>query len=141
MQIDWEQIKTPFLTGFSIGGVVIYYLKGLIDNHFKKTVQTRSDKRDLAKEIIAICTEAESSNYQKPARNREHVIGLANNSLAYDSYLEDLIRKYDTVWFITANVFNRTPRPLGQIEFYRELEKEASHLSKDIKQIVNKWLR
>ncbi len=138
--MDWTILK-GFLSGLPVGGLIVYFSHGWIDDYFRKNTEVRTDKRKLAKEILSTIAEAESSNYQKTARNREQIKNLAIQAGPYNSKIDDLVRRYEFTWWLASEIFSRIPELQENLFFYRELEERARDQSLQVKNIVNKWLK
>lgn len=140
-----QKIVSNFYYGLGIGGIIGgfigYYLKGLVNQHFQRSNISYTSKRNFAKQIIAICAEGDSNNYQKFPRDKEHIVWLTHQAGIYNSDLEEMMTAYEATWWIAATIFNKNPKLIESIELYRSSEIQAVKLSQKIRKIANKWLK
>ncbi len=96
-----------------------------------------TDKRQIADEIIKICTEGDRKAFQKKANDGQHIIYIANQLSVFNQDAEKNLREYQLLWELAAGTIQR--KAPGDIEFYRELETKARIKSDNLLNLARKW--
>jgi polyhydroxyalkanoate synthesis regulator phasin len=123
------------------GFVALIYKIGekIVDAVIAHKKLTLTDKRQLADEVIKICTEGDSHAYQEAQGSDRHILYIANQLGVFDKQAENDLRLYQSLWALAYGIIQRnTP---GDTEFYRELEEKARAVSDRLLLLAKKWKR
>lgn len=138
---------TIFVVGGVVGIIAAVVMKlgnKLVDEYFKERENKRKRKRNLAKDVIAICTEGASVGYNAMPGSQRHIQYVAGQIEGLDKTIADDLRKYLGLWVICA--IQQTPGPYEKknptkedIEFCASLQRDAAVLENSILERVRRW--
>lgn len=143
-QIPIDKItNTIFLMGGFLLNMITKFGHGFVDEYFDKRKVRREKKRELAKEIIAICTEGAGVGYNALPSSQEHIQYIASRVEGLDKLTAENLREYLGLWFVCAirqtdPHENKNPSQ-GDIEYCANLQKRAKSLEDLILGKVRKW--
>ncbi len=138
---------TIFIAGGALGVFLTLFTKfgnNFIDEYFHKREARLKKRRELAEQIIAICTEGSTVAYNAMPGDQRHIHSIASQSEVFDKSVADDIRKYLGLWVLCA--IKQTPGPYENknpskedIEFCANLQRQASVLDDSILERVRGW--
>lgn len=122
-------------TGFFT--LIYKIIEKVLDNLITHRKLISTDKRELADELIKICTEGDRKGFQKRANDGQHILYIANQLGIFDENTEKDLREYQLLWELAAGAIQRNAQ--GDLEFYRELETKARAKSDSLLKLARRW--
>ena len=143
-----DKITNPvFLMGGAGGfllSMVTRFGYGFVDEYFDKRKVRREKRRELAKEIIVICTEGAGVGYNAMPGSQRHIQYIASQAAGLDRSIADDLRAYLGWWVACAA--GQTPGPYenrnpsqGDVERCANLQKHAKSSEDSILERVRGW--
>lgn len=88
-QINWQIFYSAAL-GSGLIGLILKVAEKVIDQRLEESKESKGRKKEIIESAMKIISEAESSNFKEPPRDKEHTIHI-NNKLAT---VDEKLRKY-----------------------------------------------
>jgi hypothetical protein len=119
--------------------LIILSVQKIIDIMYRKWLTRFHEKRNLALEIIKICTEGSTTGWNIKPRNMEHIYYIARLLTARDKNAGKFFDDCISGWSLNAIKQERSSATKENIEFCIELQKRAQNACEKTVDIVNKW--
>lgn len=130
-----------FFLGLGIGGFVLKVVEMMlgkgIEEWLGKRKISQQERRDLADQIIKICTEGSIGAWRKRPRDEEHVNYIANQVEGINKNLADMLRRYLGIWVLhflrkehleSVNANKLDAQYQNEVQYLGELERDAKML-------------
>lgn len=126
------------------GGTAASKLVILLVNEFVKVIHERwlmrfKDKRNLAIEVIKICTEGSTLGWNVRPRDIEHIYYIARLLGGFDKKTSKLFDRCIGNWSLNAIKQEKQATTPENIKFGLELQKGAQSACEEIIKIISKW--
>lgn len=125
----------------SASKLIVLLVQELLKFLQKKYLERFKDRRNLALEVIKICTEGSTTGWNVKQRDIEHVYYIARLLKIEDDEASKLFDRCISNWSLNAIRQEYTEATRGNIEFSIKLQKEAQEACEKLIEKVGKWLK
>lgn len=123
----------------SASKLIILLVQKLLDIIHQRLLIRLQDKRNLALEVIKICTEGSTTGWNIKSRDIEHVYYIARLLEGIDKKASELFNSCVSSWLLNAIRQEHAEATRENIEFSIELQKKAQDACEKLIKIVSKW--
>lgn len=106
--------------------------------HFRWVTKFK-DRRELAVEVIKLCTEGSTHGWNVKPRDIEHVYFISRLVEREDKKALAFFNELVSSWSLNSLLQNTTPATKENIEFCQKLQNLAKDATDNLSKIVNKW--
>lgn len=125
----------------SASKIIILLVKWLLDLLHQKNLERFKNKRNLALEIIKICTEGSTTGWNIKPRNIEHIYYIARLLKIENENASKLFDRCISKWSLNAIRQDHTEATKENIEFSIKLQNEAQESCEKLVELVGKWIK
>lgn len=132
MVIELWQVFLASVAGSGLFQLLYKIIEKVVDEWLADKKQKKSNKRELADQVIKICSEASSSKYSTPPRDREHIKYVAYKLESIDQKLSD-----DLLWYLREwQTYSQAQlEPVESVLVYKRIVK----IQTSMKAKIRKW--
>lgn len=125
----------------SASKIIILLVKWLLDLLHQKNLERFKNKRNLALEIIKICTEGSTTGWNIKPRDIEHIFYIARLLKIENEGASKLFDRCISRWSLNAIRQDHTEATKENIEFSIKLQNEAQESCEKLVELVGKWTK
>jgi hypothetical protein len=97
MSQDLVKITAPYVIGGILGALGTIGT-GFVKEFFDERARRAKHKRNVAREVHALCIEASTGNFRTPARDHEHVNSTMTDLDGVDRKMGVALNRFVTLW-------------------------------------------
>ena len=135
--LGWIIAGASALGAFAANLLSKFFSKSL-DSLFERWRFAHADKRKLADEILNICAEAQSDNYNKFPENERKIYQLLTYLESIESTTHELFNDFYTNWLSIASI-TQTADLKKAAPLLQELKTNTEKKRKKLVRAVGKW--
>lgn len=125
----------------SASKIIILLVKWLLDLLHQKNLERFKNKRNLALEIIKICTEGSTTGWNIKPRDIEHIYYIARLLKIENEDASNLFDRCISRWSLNAIRQDHTEATKENVEFSIKLQNEAQESCEKLVGLVGKWIK
>ena len=123
----------------SASKLIILLVQKICDIIYQRWLIRFQDKRNLALEVIKICTEGSTTGWNTKPRDMEHIYYIATLLEGQDEKASKLFDSCISNWALNVTRQEHVEATKKNIQFSKELRKEAQDARKELVKIMSKW--
>lgn len=125
----------------SASKLIVLLVQELLKFLQKKYLERFKDRRNLALEVIKICTEGSTTGWNIKQRDIEHIYYIARLLKIQDEKASQLFDLCISNWSLNAIRQDRTEATKENIEFSIKLQNEAQEACEKLVELVGRWIK
>lgn len=135
--IDATSIALSSAAGAGLFTLIYKIAEKIFDNYLAHGSLVTSDKRQIADEIIKICSEGDRKAFQKNAKDGQNILYIARQVGVFNENAEKDLKEYQLLWELAAATIQR--RKSENLQFYRELAQRAREKRDVLLKLAKSW--